>query len=34
MNTVDFSAMKLAELKEFAAMAGVALPSGAEKRKS
>lgn len=31
MNTVDFSAMKLAELKEFAAMAGVALPSGARK---
>ncbi len=31
MNTVDFSAMKLAELKEFAAMAGIALPSGARK---
>lgn len=31
MNTTDFSSMKLSELKEFAALAGVTLPSGARK---
>lgn len=31
MNTTDFSAMKLSELKEFAALAGVTLPAGARK---
>ncbi len=31
MNTTNFSTMKLTELKEFAALAGITLPSGARK---
>ena len=31
MNTTDFSSMKLSELKEFAAIAGITLPGGARK---